>query len=64
MADGVEQGARALQRLVVALHGEPKAPSPKGVGGYPLRYWMTASQDLTAKDHTIICTTIAQYYVN
>jgi len=30
----------------------------------PLRYWMAASQELTAKIHTIIRTTIAQYYVN
>jgi len=30
----------------------------------PLRYWMAASQDLTAPVHTIIRTTIAQYYVN
>ncbi len=30
----------------------------------PLRYWMAASQDLTAKVHTIIRTTIGQYYVN
>jgi hypothetical protein len=30
----------------------------------PLRYWMAASQDLTAKAHTIIRTTIGQYYVN
>src|SRR6266702_4361761 len=30
----------------------------------PLRYWMAASQDLTAKVHTIIRTTIAQYYVH
>ena len=30
----------------------------------PLRYWMAASQDLTAQVHTIICTTIGQYYVN
>jgi hypothetical protein len=30
----------------------------------PLRYWMAGSQDLTAKVHTIICTTIGQYYVN
>src|ERR671934_215527 len=29
----------------------------------PLRYWMAGSQDLTAKVHTIIRTTIAQYYV-
>ena len=30
----------------------------------PLRYWMAASQDLTAKVHTIIRPTIGQYYVN
>ena len=30
----------------------------------PLRYWMAASQELTAKIHTIIRTTISQYYVN
>jgi Putative transposase/Transposase zinc-binding domain len=30
----------------------------------PLRYWMAGSQDLTAKIHTIIRTTIGQYYVN
>jgi Putative transposase len=30
----------------------------------PLRYWMAASQDLTANIHTILRTTIAQYYVN
>jgi Putative transposase len=30
----------------------------------PLRYWMAASKDLTAKVHTIVRTTIAQYYVN
>src|SRR5215470_18548358 len=29
----------------------------------PLRYWMAASQDLTATVHTIIRTTIGQYYV-
>src|SRR5215471_2358961 len=29
----------------------------------PLRYWMAGSQDLTAKVHTIIRTTIGQYYV-
>src|SRR5262249_28848088 len=29
-----------------------------------LRYWMAGSQDLTAKVHTIIRTTIGQYYVN
>jgi hypothetical protein len=30
----------------------------------PLRYWMAGSQDLTARVHTIIRTTIGQYYVN
>jgi hypothetical protein len=30
----------------------------------PLRYWMAASQDLTAQVHTIIRRTIAQYYVH
>src|SRR3989454_2762057 len=30
----------------------------------PLRYWMAGSQDLTAKVHTIVRTTIGQYYVN
>src|SRR5215471_13421357 len=30
----------------------------------PLRYWMASSQDLTTKVHTIIRTTIGQYYVN
>src|SRR5215468_8849754 len=30
----------------------------------PLRYWMAASQDLTAQVHTIIRTTIGQYYMN
>jgi hypothetical protein len=29
----------------------------------PLRYWMAASQELTAQVHTIIRTTIGQYYV-
>src|SRR5438093_8336309 len=30
----------------------------------PLRYWMSSSRDLTAQIHTIIRTTIAQYYIN
>src|SRR5215510_10339170 len=30
----------------------------------PLRYWMAASQDLTAQVHTVIRTTIGQYDVN
>jgi hypothetical protein len=30
----------------------------------PLRYWMASSRDLTATVHTIMRTTIGQYYVN
>ena len=30
----------------------------------PLRYWMASSQALTATVHTIIRSTIGQYYVN
>jgi len=30
----------------------------------PLRYWTAPSQELTAQVHTIVRTTIAQYYVN
>jgi hypothetical protein len=30
----------------------------------PVRYWMASSQDLTAQVHTIIRTTIGQYYVH
>src|SRR5882724_6302871 len=30
----------------------------------PLRYWMASSRDLMAQVHTIIRSTIAQYYVN
>ena len=30
----------------------------------PLRYWMSTSRDLTAQVHTIVRTTIAQYYLN
>ena len=30
----------------------------------PLRYWMSSSKELTAQIHTIIRTTISQYYVN
>jgi hypothetical protein len=30
----------------------------------PLWYWMAVSQGLTAKVHTIMCTTIGQYYVH
>jgi hypothetical protein len=30
----------------------------------PLRYWMSTARDLTAQVHTIVRTTIAQFYVN
>jgi hypothetical protein len=30
----------------------------------PLRSWTAASRDLTAQGHTMIRTTIAQFYVN
>jgi hypothetical protein len=30
----------------------------------PLRYWMATSKELTTKVHTILRTTIGQYYVN
>ena len=30
----------------------------------PLRYWMSSSKELTAQIHTVIRTTISQYYVN
>jgi Transposase zinc-binding domain len=33
-------------------------------GPVPLRYWMAASQELTAQVHTIIRTAIGQYYMN
>src|SRR5262245_50357672 len=44
----------------------PWVPTRQGVVSVPvpLRYWMAGSQDLTAKVHTIIRTTIGQYYVN
>src|SRR5262249_52518012 len=44
----------------------PWAPTRQWVVSVPvpLRYWMAGSQDLTAKVHTIIRTTIGQYYVN
>ena len=29
-----------------------------------MRYWMASSQELTAQVHTIIRTTIGQYYAN
>ena len=44
----------------------PWAPTRQWVVSVPipLRYWTASSEDLTAKVHTIIRTTIAQYYVN
>jgi hypothetical protein len=44
----------------------PWVPTRQWVVSVPvsLRYWMAASQDLTAKVHTIIRATIGQYYVN
>ena len=46
--------------------GHPWVPTRQWVVSVPipLRYWMAGSQDLTAKVHTIIRTTIGQYYVN
>ena len=46
--------------------GIPWVPTRQWVvsGPVPLRYGMAASQDLTAQVHTIIRTTIGQYYVN
>ena len=34
------------------------------VGACPLRYWMAASQELTAQVHTILRTTSGQSYVH
>jgi hypothetical protein len=44
----------------------PWVPTRQWVVSVPvlLGYWMAASQELTAKVHTIIRTTIGQYYVN
>src|SRR5215831_14956733 len=44
----------------------PWAPTRQWVVSVPVpvRYWMAASQELTAQVHTIIRTTIGQYYVN
>src|SRR5262249_59336396 len=44
----------------------PGAPTRQWVVSVPvpLRYWMAASHELTAQVHTIIRTTIGQYYVN
>src|SRR5881409_3991469 len=55
-----QRAAHLVERVI------PWVPTRQWVGSVPipLRYWMASSQDLTAKVHTIIRTTIAQYYVN
>src|SRR5262244_2899907 len=56
--------AQTAAHLVVhVLPGVPTRPWVVSVP-VPLRYWMAASQDLAAKVHTVIRTTIGQYYVN
>src|SRR5499427_3120180 len=42
----------------------PWVPTRQWVVPVPLRYWTASSPDLTATVHTIIRTTIGQYYVN
>src|SRR6266851_4810637 len=56
--------AQTAAHLVTCVH--PWVPTRQWVVSVPvpLRYWMAASQDLTAAVHTIIRTTIGQYYVN
>jgi len=46
--------------------GMPWVPTRQWVVSVPipLRYWRSSSRDLTAQVHTIVRTTIAQYYVN
>jgi hypothetical protein len=55
-----QTAAHLVERVI------PWAPTRQWVVSVPmpLRYWMVASKDLTATVHTIIHTTIAQYYVN
>src|SRR5262249_14259033 len=59
---------RRMPRAAAPLVGcvPPWAPPRQWVVSVPvpLRSWMAASQDLTAQVHTIIRTTIGQYYVN
>ena len=54
--------AQTAAHLVV--HVLPWVPTRQWVVSVPvpLRYWMAASQELTAQVHTIIRTTIGQYY--
>jgi len=56
--------AQAAAHLVECVL--PWVPTRQWVGSVPipLRYWMAASKELTAKRQTIIHTTISQYYVN
>src|SRR5215813_1875016 len=56
--------AQTAAHLVV--HVLPWVPTRQWVVSVPvpLRYWMAASQELTAQVHTIIRTTIGQYYVH
>src|SRR5499427_4494460 len=56
--------AQTAAHLVV--HVLPWVPTRQWVVSVPvpLRYWMASSQDLTAQVHTIIRTTIGQYYVH
>ena len=55
-----ETAAHLVERVI------PWVPTRQWVVSVPvpLRYWMAASQELTAKIHTIIRTTIGQYYVH
>src|SRR5262249_57334990 len=56
----VQTAAHLVERVI------PWVPTRQWVVSVPvpLRYWMASSQDLTAAVHTIIRTTIGQYYVN
>src|SRR5215813_14171817 len=59
-------GRRMAQTAAYLVEGViPWVPTRQWVVSVPipLRYWMSSSQDLTATVHTIIRTTIAQYYV-
>jgi len=55
-----QTGAHLVERVI------PWVPTRQWVVSVPipLRYWMAASQELTATVHTIIRTTIGQYYVH
>jgi len=55
-----QTAAHLVERVI------PWVPTRQWVVSVPvlLRYWMAASQELTAQVHTIIRTTIGQYYVN